>query len=147
MGISWSRGPQGFQQPWLELLIEGSYQPIGLCILPKRFMKMLSSLENRAAAYACLEVLKVDPVTARVCTPGWDITFTANVPQKGITMKMKSEFILGQQLAVQADGFLDTIESPVSWLLVVELSSENKIQQESATYVPQVNTPLSTVTS
>jgi hypothetical protein len=34
---------------------------------------------------------------------GWDITVTARMPQKGITMKMKVGVILGQQLAVQAD--------------------------------------------
>jgi hypothetical protein len=32
------------------------------------------------------------------------------MPQKGITMKVKLEVILGQQLAIQADEFLEIID-------------------------------------
>ncbi len=71
---------------------------------------MLSYIKNRAEAYGPLEELVVDPVTARLCTPGWDITVTARMPQKEITMKMKAGVILGQQLAIQADRFLETID-------------------------------------
>jgi hypothetical protein len=56
---------------------------------------MLSYIENRALACGCLEELVVDPTTARVCIPGWDITVPAMMPQKGITMKMKAGVILG----------------------------------------------------
>jgi hypothetical protein len=63
-------------------------------------MKMPSYLESRAEAYGCLEVLKIDSRTARACTPGWDITVEARMPQTGITMKMKPDVILGQQQAV-----------------------------------------------
>ncbi len=51
-------------------------------------------------------------MTARACTPGWDITVIARMPQKRITMKMKAGVIIGQQLAVQADRFLETIDEP-----------------------------------
>jgi hypothetical protein len=63
-------------------------------------MKMLSYLESRAKAYGCLEELEVDPKTTRACTPGWSITVEAVLPHTGITMKMKSEVVLGQQLAI-----------------------------------------------
>ncbi len=49
---------------------------------------------------------------------------------------MKARVILGHQLAVEAGRFLET---------VVKCISENKKQLESATYVPRMNTPLSTV--
>ena len=74
-------------------------------------MKMPTYIEDRAAAYGCLEELKIDPRTARACTSGWDITVIARMPQKGIAMKMKPEFILGQQLVVQADRFLETVDA------------------------------------
>jgi hypothetical protein len=45
-------------------------------------------------------------MTTRACVPGWDITVTARMPQKRITMKMMVEVILGQQLAIQADRLL-----------------------------------------
>jgi hypothetical protein len=73
-------------------------------------MMMLSYLESSAKAYGCLEVLKVDPKTARACIPGWSITVEAVMPHTGITMKMKLEVITGQQLAVQADRFLGIID-------------------------------------
>jgi hypothetical protein len=61
-------------------------------------------------AYGCLEELKVDLIDARVCTLSWDITVISMMPQKGITMKMKAGVIIGQQLAVQADRSLETID-------------------------------------
>ncbi len=77
-------------------------------------MKMLSYIKDRAAAYGCLEELQVDPRTARACTLGWDIYVYAWMPQKGITMKMKAGVILGQQLAIHADTFLETIDESLS---------------------------------
>jgi hypothetical protein len=53
-------------------------------------MKMLTYLKDRAAAYGCIEELKIDPRTPRACTLGWDIIDIARMPQKGITMKMKA---------------------------------------------------------
>jgi hypothetical protein len=38
----------------------------------------------------------------------------ANMPQKGITMKIKPDAILRQQLAVQADGFLEIIDKSLN---------------------------------
>jgi hypothetical protein len=58
-------------------------------------MKMPSYFENRAAAYGCLEELEIDPMTVRACTPVWDTSVIARMPQKGITMKMKAGVILG----------------------------------------------------
>jgi hypothetical protein len=75
---------------------------------------MPSYIENRAEVYGRLEELVVDPVTARACTLGWDITVSARMPQEGITMKMKVGVILGQQLAVQADRFLETIDESLN---------------------------------
>jgi hypothetical protein len=77
-------------------------------------MKMLSYLESRAKAYGCLEELEIDPKTARACTPGWAITVEAVMPHTDITMKMKLEVILGQQLAVQADRFLKIIDKSLN---------------------------------
>ncbi len=71
---------------------------------------MPSYIHDRAMAYGCLNELKIDHMTVRACTPGWDITVTARMPQKGITMKMNVGVILGQQLAIQADRFLETID-------------------------------------
>ncbi len=65
-----------------------------------RYMKMLSYLENRANAYGCLEELEIDPRAMRACTPGWRITVIASVLQRGISLKIKLEVILGQQLAI-----------------------------------------------
>jgi hypothetical protein len=73
-------------------------------------MKMPSYLQSRAKAYGCLEELQIDPRAARAYTPGWDITVIASMPQKGITMKIKPEVILGQHLAIQADKFLEIID-------------------------------------
>jgi hypothetical protein len=70
---------------------------------------MPSYFENKAEAYGCPEELKIDPRAARACTPGWHITVIA-MPQKRITMKIKLEVILGQQLAIQADGFLGILD-------------------------------------
>ncbi len=67
-------------------------------------------LQNIAADNSRIEDLAVDPRTMRACTPGWDITVIARMPQKGITMKMKPEVFLGQQLAIQADRFLVIID-------------------------------------
>ncbi len=71
---------------------------------------MPSYTQDRAVAYGCLEELIDDPMTTRACSLEWDITVTGRMPQKGITMKMKAGVILGQQLAVQADWFLETID-------------------------------------
>jgi hypothetical protein len=79
-----------------------------------RSMKMPSYLENQAEAYGCLEELKIDLKKARACTPGWSFTFIASMPAKGITMKIKPEVILGQQLAVQAERFLEIIEESLN---------------------------------
>ncbi len=54
---------------------------------------MLSYLKNRMMAYGHLAELDVDLMAMRACTLGWDITVIANMPQKGITMKMQ-EFTL-----------------------------------------------------
>jgi hypothetical protein len=48
--------------------------------ITQRFMKMLSYIDNRAVVYSCLEELEVDPMAARVCTPGWDISVIAKMP-------------------------------------------------------------------
>jgi hypothetical protein len=77
-------------------------------------MKMPSYLENQAEAYGRLEELEIDPKKVRACTPGWSITFEAVMPHTGITMKIKPEFILGQQLAVQADRFLEIIDKSLN---------------------------------
>jgi hypothetical protein len=80
-------------------------------------MKMQSYLENQAEAYGHLEELEIDLKKARVCTSGWSFTVIASMPAKGITMKIKPEVILEQQLATQADGFLEIIDkslNPVS---------------------------------
>ena len=77
-------------------------------------MKMLSYLKSRAEAYGCLEELEVDPKTTRACTPGWSITVKAVMPHTGITMKIKPEVILGQQLAVEADRFLEIINESLN---------------------------------
>jgi hypothetical protein len=57
-------------------------------------MKMPSYLENQAEAHGHLVGLKVDPRAARACTPGWNITVIASMPQKGTTTKIKPEVIL-----------------------------------------------------
>ncbi len=75
---------------------------------------MPSYIKNRAVAYGCLQELVVDQMTTRVCTPEWDITVTATMPQKGIEMKMEAGVVLGQQLAVQADRFLETIDESLN---------------------------------
>ncbi len=75
---------------------------------------MPSYLENQAEAYGCLEELKIEPKKARACTPGWSFTVIASMPQKGITMKIKPEVILVQQLAVRADGFLEIIDKSLN---------------------------------
>jgi hypothetical protein len=75
---------------------------------------MPSYLEIRAEAYGRLEELKVDPKTARACILGWSITVEAVMPHIGITMKMKPEVILRQQLAVQADRFLEIIDKSLN---------------------------------
>ncbi len=51
---------------------------------------------------------------ARVCTTGWSFTVIANMPAKGITMKIEPEVILGQQLAARADGFLEIIDESLN---------------------------------
>ncbi len=73
-------------------------------------MKMPCYLKDRDADYSRIVELEIDPMTTRACTPGWDITVKARMQQTGITMKMNPEVILGQQLAVQADRFLDILD-------------------------------------
>ncbi len=91
-----------------------------------RCMKKPSYLENQAEVYGRLEELEFDPEKARACTPGWSITVEAVNPYTGITMKMKSKVILGQQLAVQADRFLEINDkslNPVAsggWMIMRE---------------------------
>ncbi len=77
-------------------------------------MKLPSYIQDRAAAYDCLEEFVVDPMTKRACTPGWDITVTVRMSQKGITMKMKAGVILGQQLAIEAERSLETIDESLN---------------------------------
>jgi hypothetical protein len=60
-----------------------------------RCMKMRSYFESRAKAYGCLEEHDIDPSDVRACTPGWNITVIASMPQKEITMKIKPEVSLG----------------------------------------------------
>jgi hypothetical protein len=74
----------------------------------------LEHIENQAEAYGRLEELKIDPKKARPCTPGWSITVESVMPHTGITMKIKPEVILGQQLAVQADRFLEIIDKSLN---------------------------------
>jgi hypothetical protein len=83
-------------------------------------MKMPSYQESKAKAYGHLEELKIDPKIARVCVQGWDITVEARMAQTGITMKMKPEVVLRQQLAIQADRFLRILDESCYLLLVVE---------------------------
>jgi hypothetical protein len=71
---------------------------------------MPSYLESRAKAYGRLKELEVDPTTARACTPGWSINVEAVMSSTGITMKMKPEVVIGWQLAVQADMFLESLD-------------------------------------
>ena len=73
-------------------------------------MKIPFYLESREKAHGCLEELEIDPRTARACTPHWDIIIEVRMPHTGITMTMKLEVILGQQLAVQADRFLKILD-------------------------------------
>ncbi len=75
---------------------------------------MLSNLENQAEVYGCLEELKFDPKKARPCTPGWSIPVEAVMPHTGITTKIKPEVILRQQLAIQADRFLEIIDKSLN---------------------------------
>jgi hypothetical protein len=75
---------------------------------------MVSYLLDRAADFGCLEELIIDPTNARACNPGWNITVEAMMPQTGITLKMKLGVILGQQLAIQADSILETINESLS---------------------------------
>jgi hypothetical protein len=73
-------------------------------------MKMLSHIEKRAAAYGCGEEFDIYPMTVKACTPGWEISVIDRMPQELIITKMKAGVILGQQLAIQADRFLETID-------------------------------------
>jgi hypothetical protein len=77
-------------------------------------MKMSSYLESRAEAYGHLKEFGVDPKTARACIPGWSITVEAVMPHTGIIMEMKPEVILGQQLAIQTDMFLEIIDKSLN---------------------------------
>jgi hypothetical protein len=66
---------------------------------------------KKSKANGHIEELQFDPRATRACTPGWDVTVIASMPQKGITMNIKPEVILGQQLALQADKFLEIIDN------------------------------------
>ncbi len=91
-------------------------------------MKMPSYLENQPEAYGRLEELKIDLKKARVCTPGWSFTVIASMPAKRITMKIKLEVILGQQLATEADGFLEIIDKSLN-----SVTGGQMIMREEAT--------------
>jgi hypothetical protein len=58
--------------------------------------------------------LEIDPKTVRACTPGWNITVEAVMQHTEIAMKMKPEVIIGQQLAVQAEKFLEIIDKSLN---------------------------------
>jgi hypothetical protein len=77
-------------------------------------MKMPSYLEIQAEAYGHLEELEIDSKKASACTLGWSFTVIASMPEEGITMKIKPEVILGQQLAARADGFLEIIDKSLN---------------------------------
>ena len=77
-------------------------------------MKMPSYLESQAEAYGCPEELEIDPKKARACAPVRSITVEAVMPHTGITMKIKPEVILEQQLAVHADRFLEIIDKSLN---------------------------------
>jgi hypothetical protein len=77
-------------------------------------MKIPSYLENQAEAYRCLEELEIDSNKARVRTLGWSFTVIASMTETEIAMKIKPEVILGQQLATQADGFLEIIDKSLN---------------------------------
>jgi hypothetical protein len=64
--------------------------------------------------YGHIEELKNDSKKARVCTPDWSFTVIASIPAKGITIKIKPKVILRQQLATQADGFLEIIDGSLN---------------------------------
>jgi hypothetical protein len=108
-------------------------------------MKMPSYTQDRAVTYGCLEELVVDPMTVRACTPWWDITVTARMPHRGITMKMKMGVIRGQQLAIQADRFLETIDESLNPVTVGQMIIREKEAAGVCYYVPIVDTPLLTV--
>jgi hypothetical protein len=88
-------------------------------------------LHQELSCIGCLEELEVDLMDVRVCTPGWDITVIVKMLQKGITLKMKVGIILEQQLAIQADRFLETFEK--SCYLVT--GSQMIIREQEATGV------------
>jgi hypothetical protein len=75
---------------------------------------MVSYLLERAADFGCLKELIIDPTNARACTPGWNLTVEAVMPHTGIALKMKPGVIFGQQLDVQADNFLETIDESLN---------------------------------
>ncbi len=77
-------------------------------------MKIPSYLIDKAADYGRLEEFINDPANARACTPGWNITAKARMPHTGITLKMKPGVIVGQQMAIQADSILETIDESLS---------------------------------
>jgi hypothetical protein len=77
---------------------------------PREYMKMPSYLIDRATNCSHIEDCIIDPTNVRACTLGWKITAEAWMPHTGITMKMKPGVILGQQLSIQADSILETID-------------------------------------
>ncbi len=94
-------------------------------------MKMSTYIKDRAVAYGCLEKLKIDPRTTRACTLGWDIIVIAQMPQKGVTMKIKVGVILVQHLAVQADRFLETLDK----LCYPVTGSQMNMREQEAAWV------------
>jgi hypothetical protein len=81
---------------------------------PREDKNMVSYLLDRAADFGRLEELIIDPMNARACFPGWNITVEARMPHTGITLKMKPGVVLGEQLASQADSILETIDESLS---------------------------------
>jgi hypothetical protein len=81
---------------------------------PREDKTMVSYFLDRAVDFSCLEELIIDPTNTRACTPGWNITVEARIPHTEITLKMKPGVILGQQLAIQADSILETIDESLS---------------------------------
>jgi hypothetical protein len=108
-------------------------------------MKMLSYLIDRAADYGHLKELIIDPTNARACTPGWNITVKARMPHTGIIIMMKSGVIHGQQLAVQVDSFLETIDESLSTVTDSQMIMREQKAAGVCYYVPSVDTSQSTV--
>ncbi len=108
-------------------------------------MKMLPYLIDRAADYGRFDELIIDPMHARACSPDWNITDKARMPHTGITMKMKSGIILGQQLAIQADSTLETIDESLSTVTGSRMIMRDQDAAGVCYLCPSVDTSQSTV--